>query len=92
MGAYTLRDYTNSSQGVYTQLSSGNASAMSTGLNQLNVITVVAKGSSITFYINQQGVDSVSSTTFAHGEIGLVAFPINGPTEVVYSYAKVWTL
>ncbi len=73
---------------------SGTSSALHQGLGQRNVIAVVAQGSTITVYANQQQITSVTDSSYGHGVIGLVASPFsnNGhPTEVVYSNARVWT-
>ena len=70
------------------------SSAIKQGLNQTNIIAVVAQGSTMTLYVNHQQVKSFTDSTYNHGQIGMVAFPfITGghPTEVVYSNAKVWT-
>ncbi len=71
------------------------SSAIKQGLNQTNIIAVVAQGSTMTLYVNHQQVRSFTDSTSNHGQIGVVAFPffITGghPTEVVYSNAKVWT-
>jgi len=65
------------------------------GLNAINLVAVVATGTSITLYVNRQQVTSVNDATFSHGQIGVVASPFANaghPTEVVYSNARVWTL
>ncbi len=69
-------------------------SAINAGLNQSNLVAVVAQGSTLNLYINQQKIDSISDTTYSHGEIAVVAdgFPSNHPTEVMYSNARVWKL
>jgi hypothetical protein len=72
-------------------LSSTNV-AINQGLNQTNVVTVVVKGKTFTLYVNQQEIDRVTDNTFSHGQIGVIAYDINNPTEVVYTNAKVWTL
>jgi len=74
-------------------LAFGLSSAFNTGLNRPNLITVVARGSSIDLYVNRQYVTGGSDSTYSHGQIGVVAFTYFGnPTEVVFSNAKVWTL
>jgi len=72
-------------------LSSTNG-AINQGLNQTNVVTVVVKGRTFTLYVNQQEIDRVTDNTFSHGQIGVIAYDITHPTEVVYTNAKVWTL
>src|SRR2546426_3030604 len=67
--------------------------AIRQGLNQTNLIAVVAIGNTITLYVNSQKIANVTDSTYSHGAIGVTAsaFATNGhPTEVVYSNAKVW--
>jgi eukaryotic-like serine/threonine-protein kinase len=73
-------------------LLSNSSGAINQGLNQTNVVTVVVKGNTITLYVNQQAIDSVTDNTFSHGQIGVISYDISNPTEVVYNKAKVWTL
>jgi len=75
-----------------TSLSRGSSGAINQGLNQTNVVTVVVKGNTITLYVNQQEIDSLTDNTFSHGPIGVIAYDITNPTEVAYNNAKVWTL
>ncbi len=68
--------------------------AVHQGLNQTNIIAVVAQGNTITLYANRQQIASVTDNTYSHGQIGLYAssYATAGhPTEVVYSNARVWT-
>jgi serine/threonine protein kinase len=71
------------------------SSAIKFGLNQTNLIAVVAQGSTIGLYVNHQLIDSADDNTYSSGQIGVIAYPYGGsgnPTEVVYSNAKVWTV
>lgn len=71
------------------------SAAINKGLNATNLVAVVAKGTSITLYINRQQVASVNDGTFSQGQIGVVASPFANaghPTEVVYSNARAWRL
>ncbi len=66
--------------------------AITTGYKQLNTIAVVADGSTLDLYVNHQKIARVSdNTSTGAGYIGLAAGAYNGPTEVAYSNAKVWT-
>jgi serine/threonine protein kinase len=70
------------------------SAAIKQGLKQMNLLAVVANGSSITIYINHQRVISFKNGNASQGQIGMVASPLasNGhATEVVYTNAKVWT-
>ena len=79
----------------YDPLTSGTSSAIKQGINQTNIIAVVAQGSTFTLYVNHQKIALVADSTFSHGRVGFVAGPLDNPgnsTEVVFSNAKVWTL
>jgi len=68
--------------------------AVHQGLNQTNIIAVVAQGNIITLYVNSQQIARVTDNTYSHGQIGLYAssYATAGHlTEVVYSNARVWT-
>jgi len=76
-------------------LASGTSSAIEQGLDQTNLVAVVAQGSLIKLYVNHQLITSATDRTYTHGQIGIEAdtFATNGhPTEVAYSNARVWTL
>jgi hypothetical protein len=76
-------------------LAYGTSSAINQGLNQTNVVAVVAQGSLIKLYVNHQLITSATDSTYSHGNIGVEANPFvnNGhTTEVVYSNARVWML
>jgi hypothetical protein len=85
-GLYIYKNYTSVST-----LSSGPSTAINTGLNQSNLLTVVANGSNIDLYVNNHKIDGVSDSTYSQGYIGVFAADLNGPTEVAFSNAKVWT-
>ncbi len=72
-------------------LKQGSSSAIEQGLNQTNLITVVAQGANITLYVNHQSLGSVTNSTYSHGLIGVYAVVYTRPTEVAFSNAKVWT-
>lgn len=63
-----------------------------TDLNQTNLLTVIARGSTIYLYINKQFVDSVKDSTYKSGQIGVFAGAVTNPTEVAFKNAKVWNL
>ncbi len=80
-------------------LQHGTSSAIHTGTDQWNLITVVAGGSKMDLYVNQQFVTSFNDSTYTHGTIGVLAYdsghpnnPANPPVEVVFSTVKVWAL
>jgi len=88
-GAYDLHIFTSSNQ---KDLRNTHVSGVHTGLNQSNTIAVVAHGGTIDLYVNNQKIDSILDSTSNHGGIALLAGDFGHPTEVIYTYAKVWTL
>jgi hypothetical protein len=68
------------------------STAIHPGLNQSNVIAVVANNHTLDLYINRQKVDNINDSTSSQGEIGVVATYRADPTEVVFSSAKVWII
>lgn len=73
-------------------LRSGASTAIHAGLNQSNLIAVVARGSNFKLYVNQQLIAAVNDDIYSYGGIGLVAAYFSGPTEVIFNDVKVWTL
>lgn len=65
--------------------------AIHTGLNQTNMLAVVARDSTIDLYVNNQYLDHVSDSSSSQGQIGVAVSDVNSPSEVVFSNAKVWT-
>src|SRR6266567_6951842 len=89
-GRYTFDVYQNNS---YLKTVSDAASpAFKTGLNQANLITIVARGSNFYVYMNGQFVTHVSDTSYSGGQTGLLAGDYTHPTEVAFSNLKIWSL
>src|SRR5262249_20887349 len=94
-GSYELGIY-NNCIGNYSNckgsaLRNGSNPSISKGLNQPNRAAVVASGSTIDLYVNNQKIDSVSDSSYSQGGIGVFASEVNGPSEVTFNDAKVWT-
>jgi len=89
-GAYNL-DIDNA-DGFISSLGSGHSPAIKTGLNQTNLITVVAKGHNLYLYVNKQYVIGVSDSTYSQGEIGVLAQDDSSSTDVAFSNAEAWKL
>ena len=62
------------------------------GLNQPNLITLIARGSQLTVFVNKQYVDTVSDGLYKGGQIGLIAYYKSSPTEVAFSNLQIWKL
>ena len=65
--------------------------AIHKGLNQTNLVAVVADGSNIDLWVNGSHVSSVVDTAYMGGGIGLAANDLLYPTKVVFRNVKVWT-
>ena len=74
-------------------LNYGPSSAINSGLNQPNLLTVIAHGSTIYLYANKQNVATLNDSTYRSGGIGLFAFKGTTSTgDVAFSNAQVWKL
>lgn len=88
-GVYGLDIYSNNS--LSKSLASGFNPAIKTALNQVNVLTVVAIGNTLTLYVNKVKVASATDPTYTSGQIGVVAEDTGNPSDMVFSNARVWT-
>jgi hypothetical protein len=91
-GVYDLFLYVDSNGNHAKDLLTGTATAFKTGTNVQNTLTVVAQGSSLYFYINNQYVDSTTNNAYTSGLIGVFGESNSNPTQVAFSNAKVWQL
>jgi len=83
----------NSGSDVKALVSSTSANpAIHQGLNQTNLIAVVAQGNTFMLYVNHKLINKVTDSTYTGGQIGFIAYPNTNPTEVAFSNLKVWTL
>lgn len=80
-------------KGHQTLLADGLSSAINIELNQPNVLAVVANGTTIDLYVNQQHLTRVVDGTYHAGRIGTAtsADPHN-PSEVAFRNLMLWTL
>jgi len=74
-------------------LGTGSSGAIHTGLNQANVIAVIARGNVFDLYINHHFIATIIDPdhTYAHGQFGLTAVAYDNSTQVHYTNIKVWT-
>ena len=90
-GNYTLvTSVDNTGANDYT-LSKGTSSFIRTGLNQVNTLTIIARGNTIYLYINQQFIVSASDNKYQAGQIGVFGGNVSqAPADVVFSRVQVW--
>lgn len=91
-GAYSLFLYVDSTGTNAKTLDHGTLTGFNTGVNQKNTVGVVARGSSISLYVNKQLVNTITDSTYSAGEIGLTAELLTNSTEVVYNNLMLWGL
>lgn len=70
----------------------GTSSAIHTGANQMNLLTVVANGNDLYLYVNKQLVAYISDNSSSSGMIGFMAMDASNATTVQYKNMKVWKL
>jgi hypothetical protein len=87
-GTYQFFCYVNGAYKLY--LSSG--STVGHPSPQPNLLTVIARGSNISWYVNKQYVGSIRENLFSSGEIGMFAWADTQSTDVAFSHAQVWNL
>ena len=92
-GNYTLiTSVDNTGTRDYT-LRKGTSDFIRKGLNSVNTLTIIARGSNIYLYINQQYITSANDTSYRAGQIGLFGGNVSqAPADVVFSRVQVWNL
>lgn len=94
-GAYVLGSgqYSAASNGSFKILAGGTSQSIKTGANQANLLTVMARGSTIYLYANRQYLASVNDSTSSTGGIGVFGEnTLGGPVDIAYSDIQVWQL
>jgi len=89
LGGYRLVALQNNN--TVMQLANGVSSAVNVGLNQSNLLTVIARGHNFFLYVNKQYISSAGDNTFSSGVVGVFASGANA-TDVVFSNVQVWKL
>ncbi len=91
-GSYTLFLYKDNKSADAQTLTRGSSLSIHTGLSKTNIIAVVANGSQLSLYANQNLIVNIINSSYTRGHVGVAAEDIGNQTEVVFSNAKVWTL
>jgi len=79
--------------GATTSLLTGNNAAINTGVNQTNLLTIVAFDGQIYLYANRQLVGHKADSTSIHGQIGLFAQNVlDHVADIIFNNVKVWSL
>jgi hypothetical protein len=91
-GAYLVSVYKGAAASDATDLTHGFVGSLTKQIGAANVLTVIARGQQLDFYINQTFIAQVQDKTFARGIVGVVASDEGTTTQVVYTNAKIWNL
>ena len=91
-GNYTLQMSDAVNNANNKTLRSGTNAAINHGTNAINLIALVANGSTISAYVNNTFIDSVQDSTFANGQIGVYGQGDNGAYDVTASDVRVWRI
>lgn len=88
-GFYSLFVLNNNS--TEAQLTNAFSTAINTGVNISNTLTVITRDNDIFLYANGQFLAHVTDHTISTGKIGVSAFGLHS-TEVIFSHVQVWNL
>jgi hypothetical protein len=92
-GNYTLVTSVDNTGNHNYVLRTGTSALIRTDLNQVNTLAVIARGSNIYLYINQQYITSASDSSYHAGQIGVFGGNVTqAPADVVFSRVQVWHL
>ena len=91
-GQYELDIQTNNNATNTRTLKTGSVSGFASGLGQVHTLGLVANGSQVSLYVDQNQIFQVSDTTYNGGQVGVIADYGDSATVVVYNNAKVWQL
>ena len=90
-GSFDYSIYTR--QGTPAKTLPGSNPNINGGLNQPNLLAVVALDTSITIYVNHEAIYHIQDSTYSQGQIGVAAENVNAPsTEVAFSNLNIWKL
>src|SRR5260221_1172823 len=91
-GSYNFLLYVDNQANHARILTGGFIPSFHIGLNQSNLVAVVARNNTIDLYVNKQYVTTVNDHSYSHGQIAVVAEDEGNVTLVLFSNAKVWKL
>ena len=91
-GTYILSCDKGASSSRATTLASGSTRALDTQTDTTNTVAIIAQGSLIDLFINQQFVAEVHDSSLTAGGIGVLADDHTNPADVLYTNAQIWDL
>lgn len=94
-GSYALLLYVDNTRRTARQLAHGNSSAIRTGINETNLLKVLAHGNLFDLLVNGRELEQAQdpSSQYSDGRIGVIAdADMISPAEVTVGAINVWTL
>jgi hypothetical protein len=76
----------------FVLLRTGTNAAIKQGLNQNNLLAIVANGNTLSLFMNGQFIDGVQDSSFMNGQLGLCAFSSGGDLDAVAQNVRVWRI
>lgn len=96
---YRFTAYSDNSYYVYMYNNGSNTKTLKSGnlpssfsFSGKNTLAVVARGTSITIYMNQTQLAQFTDSTYSRGQIGLSSTNLGNAADVVFSNVQVWSL
>lgn len=89
-GSYAVDLYNDNNEA--STLTHGTSTAILSGLNQPNMLAVMAKGNVFTLLVNNQYVTTVTDSTLQAGKIGVAVVNNGTPVSAQFSDAQVWNV
>ena len=77
---------------VYGNKELAKCAAIKVSLNQPYLLTAIARGSSISLYIDKQWVTTVEDSSASSGNVGLMAGDFSNEADIAYRHVQVWNL
>ena len=75
----------------FNPIRTGTNAAIKQGLNQSNVLALIANGNSISAFVNGQFIDGLQDSSFTKGQQGVCAFG-SGTLDVTAQNVRVWRI
>jgi hypothetical protein len=88
-GSYALSILKNGEQNI---LKTGSAATLGTGRGHSHLLTVIARGSTLYLYLDQDFIAQAVDVTSAEGQVGFFASSDQGPADVAFQNVKIWGL
>jgi len=83
---------TNNAAASFKPLKKGTNAAIKKGLNQTNLVAIVANNQTLDVYVNGQYIDSTQDNTYTTGQLGIYGGGDTTASDITASNVRVWRL